>query len=152
MIRVHLLRFCWSPIGTYGALTLPSGLRIWTAERPWLDNAPRVSCIPPGLYVCEPRRYNRGGYQAIGLRDVPGRTSILLHRGNTPADVEGCIVVGLSLGSLPDTRGRHVWAVKGSAEAWTPLMEELGGRTFELEIGPAMPVELRALVRGELGP
>ncbi len=43
-------------------------------ERPWLNNRAGVSCIPAGTYIVGPRRFLRGGYDAIEVREVPGRT------------------------------------------------------------------------------
>jgi hypothetical protein len=133
MLAVTLRRFALAPDGAFGILTLPSGRELWTAERPWRDNQPRVSCIPPGRYQCGPRRYFRGGYDAIEVRDVPGRSDILFHRGNRPRDVQGCIVVGVRRGCVAGE-----WGVLGSSEAFDQLMAEVGGETFELTVtGPA---------------
>src|SRR5690349_15685868 len=56
------------------------------------------TCIPYGLYpltVTPSQRFHRLTPQIIG---VPGFDGIRIHAGNTAADTEGCILVGLSMG------------------------------------------------------
>lgn len=110
-----LERFCCADFGTFGRLFVP-GYSCYTVERPWLENRPWVSCIPCGTYGVEAQRYNRGGYETCGLMDVPNRTHILIHRGNLPTDVQGCIAVGTDVGCV---NGK--WAVTGSAAAFEEL-------------------------------
>ena len=45
-------------------------------------------------------QYNRGGYPAFELFDVPGRSEIKIHIGNTSGDVSGCIAIGDKLGFI----------------------------------------------------
>ena len=66
----------------------------YTLELPWRNNKRNISCIPPRKYKCRQRRYNKGGYQAIELVDVPDRSHIMIHKGNFPNDVKGCVCVG----------------------------------------------------------
>ena len=63
MKKVLLERFAYSPMGTFGVLTVDD-FECYTVERPWLDNKPRESCIPEGVYRLELGMYNRGGYPA----------------------------------------------------------------------------------------
>lgn len=105
---------------------------IYTLEDAWLDNATMRSCIPDGLYTCRPRRFYKGGYDAIEIAGVPGRSTILIHKGNSDEDVSGCIVVGESIGILYDQL-----AVLNSTEAFRKVMRWLGDRTFRLRIRPA---------------
>lgn len=115
-MTLTLIRFCSAPFGTFGYLDI-AGVRLYTVERPWLDNERNVSCIPPGHYRCAPRRFFRGGYDAIEVLDVPDRTHILFHKANLPRHVEGCIGVGAQLGCLGGE-----WAVLRSAEGFGELM------------------------------
>jgi len=126
---IDLVRFYYSDFGTFGNLTLPSGLQLATVERPWLNNRPRVSCIPVGVYTCEPRRYNKGGYNAVEVTGVTGRTHILFHKGNFVRNSNGCIL----LNSEHGTKGNECcgW---GSAEAFEAFMAELGRHKFTLKI------------------
>ena len=64
-----------------------------TLELPWKDNQQFISCIPKGSYVVD-RIPVDGGKIVFKLRDVPGRTGIDIHIGNTVKDLKGCIAVG----------------------------------------------------------
>lgn len=51
MTRALLLREASTPEGTPGVLVVDG--QAWnTLELPWLDNAPKRSCIPDGVYRC----------------------------------------------------------------------------------------------------
>lgn len=64
-----------------------------TLEDPWNDNKKNVSCIPAGIYKCV--RHNGTKYKGVWrLENVPDRSAILIHQGNTINDTEGCILVG----------------------------------------------------------
>lgn len=123
-----LTRFAYGDEATFGRLSV-DGRTLYTVERPWRSNLPRVSCIPEGRYRCRPRMFFRGGYPAIEVLDVPGRSHILFHVGNRAGDVEGCIAIGTRLGSLADE-----WAVLESRTAFAVLMASFGGREFDLQI------------------
>ena len=114
---LKLERFAYSPVGTFGTLWLPENEILYTVERPWLDNQKRISCIPEGNYICLPRKYYRGGYDAIHITNVPYRSYILFHRANTMHNVEGCIGVGTQLGAI-----HNLWAVLNSRNGFDLLM------------------------------
>jgi hypothetical protein len=77
------------------------GLPRWvTLEDPWNDNETGISCIPVGTYRAVRRVRPSNGQEAFYLEDVPGRTAILIHTGNTIKDTEGCILLGRSFGYL----------------------------------------------------
>lgn len=91
-----VLERSYLPHCTIGRLhvPIPEGQETFaTIERPWLDNKPNISCIPEGVYDCVP--HNGGRFKGVWkLKDVPGRSYILIHAGNWSKDVEGCIAVG----------------------------------------------------------
>lgn len=120
-MEILLQRFAHSPMGVFGTLWLPENI-LYTVERPWLDNIPRWSCIPEGEYICKPRPYYRGGYNAIHVTNVPDRSYILMHKANVMHNVEGCIGVGTELGFIND-----MWAVKNSGNAFSQLMRWANG-------------------------
>jgi hypothetical protein len=132
--RLTLRRYYYGPECTLGYLTLDSGL-IYTLEDAWAGNAVGQSCIPDGTYLCQPRFFNAGHYPAIEISGVPGRTTILFHRGNVATDVRGCIVVGTGLGSL----GGQL-AVINSAAAWSTFHGRFGYGDFDLAIEPVPPL------------
>lgn len=123
-----ITRFAYSELGTFGRFFV-DGQVLYTVERPWLNNIQVQSCIPEGVYQCSPQFYNRGGYAAVEIKDVPGRTHILFHKGNTMNDVAGCVVVVSRLGVCKST-----WGGLDSANAFRLFMKHYGGRDFELEI------------------
>lgn len=66
---------------------------IFTLENPYREGGVD-SCIPTGAYLCT--SYSSPKFRDVYLvRDVPGRTAILFHAGNTAADTEGCILLGM---------------------------------------------------------
>ena len=124
-----LTRFCYSDQGTFGRLTLPDGQWLATVERPWLNNAAGLSCIPVGEYDCEPRRFNRGGYDAVEVIEVPHRSHILFHIGNKPSDSLGCILINSSHGCLGGQ-----WAGLSSKPAFQVFMDAVDRQPFKLKI------------------
>lgn len=123
--RVRLRRFAYVPpryeMGTFGELLIPSlDFRCVTVEQDWEGNKPYLSCIPEGSYPLVRGHFHRGGYETFEINDVPGRSLIKLHRGNTLDNLMGCIAPGESLGFL----NGH-WAVVDSASAFDRMMEAL---------------------------
>jgi len=100
-------------------------------ERPWLFNKPNESCAPAGTYIC--KRYISQKYPAEKLawiiQNVPGRTNMLIHAGNTIKDSKGCTLPGIGFGELEGEP-----AVISSREALRKLNEVTGGEDFELVI------------------
>ncbi len=68
--------------------------RFSTLEPPDRGNRPNESSIPAGRYQLRPRRSDKFGEHLV-IEGVPGRSWILCHHGNFPADTEGCILVGM---------------------------------------------------------
>ena len=66
-----------------------------TLERPWLDNKPFESSIPPGIFDVTPRETQKfGRHFAFNDSQTAPRYAILIHAGNRAKDTEGCILVG----------------------------------------------------------
>ena len=101
MPSLLLQRFAYHPEGTLGVLLASVG-HFYTVEKPWEDNTPYKSCIPEGEYPMAWERSPKFG-MCWHVNDVPNRTHILIHAGNTARDVVGCVAVGRSL--LGDTIG-----------------------------------------------
>lgn len=93
MIVLDLIRVGSSSRGTFGVLRHGQVPFVLTLERPWLDNQQNVSCIPKGRYRCRRIRSPKFG-STYEICDVPNRTHVLFHSGNTIEDTEGCILVG----------------------------------------------------------
>lgn len=85
-----------------------------TLELPYLGNKKGVSCIPPGRYLCKKvKDRTTGGGMKIPLTfevtDVPGRTGILFHKGNTTADTRGCVLIGKYINYPSILNSRDGW-------------------------------------------
>lgn len=132
--EVSLTRIFYGAAVTLGLLRW-RGEMVYTVEDAWADNRRMESCIPDGTYRVVPRRFNRGGYDAWEITGVPGRTTILIHRGNRAADVTGCVIVGTELGVLAGDL-----AVLQSAAAFAQLARDFAGREFTLDIRPEPPL------------
>lgn len=115
---LNLVRFAYTPMGTFGEMTF-NGFKCYTVERPWLDNKPEISCIPEGVYTANLYESPTPGRGIVWqLNNVPHRTFIQIHRGNTEDDVVGCIAVGKDLGFIDNK-----WAVSNSRKAFGELMD-----------------------------
>ena len=102
-IQVTINRIETSLQGTKGELTTNTDFSCKTLELPWKDNENMVSCIPVGTYNVE--YYSGNKYW---VKDVSGRTGILIHTGNVAGssedgyrtDSDGCILLGTDFGEL----------------------------------------------------
>ncbi len=112
--------------------TLVAGVEYFQVlERPWLNNAINISCIPAGTYKCNyMARSASGKYRNVyWIKGVPGRTGILIHNGNTVNHSRGCLIIGKRRGWLAGRR-----AVLNSKSALVDLSQIYNGRDFMLTI------------------
>lgn len=100
-MRLTLSRFADLPTCTLGRIITDDGPSFYTMEPPWQNNAPRVSCIPPGSYTLAWVKSNLTAMitahrieNAWRLLDVPSRSDIVIHPGNEPDNTQGCILLG----------------------------------------------------------
>ena len=70
-----------------------------TLELPWKDNNNNVSCIPVGEYKVV-KRYSPKYGNHFHVTGVPGRSYILIHKGNYFTDIRGCILVGTGVSDI----------------------------------------------------
>ena len=126
-VKVKLFRVSSSLSGTFGVM-VHKGLPICvTCEDPWNDNKPNISCIPEGIYEAVP--HSGVKYKNVWvLKNVPARSAILIHNGNTNKDTEGCILVGNGFALINGVQG-----VVNSIATLTQLRTILPDE-FELEI------------------
>ena len=110
-MKMTLVRVARGPEATLGVLSIEDRPRMVTLERPWLDNAKEISCIPAGDYKVKPVQSPRFG-ATWEVLNVPNRSNILFHKGNTADDSKGCILVGLQYGT---ETGSPVIAQSGTA-------------------------------------
>jgi len=71
-----------------------------TCEPPENNNRPDT-CIPPGTYIVIPHNSSTHP-NTWEISNVPNRTAILIHDGNTENDTLGCVIVGDRLGTVDD--------------------------------------------------
>jgi len=96
-VNLLLIRKRFNKICTIGELFLNGEKFCDTLELPWKNNEKSVSCIPHGVYKARlrlPRESATRNYIHILVKDVPDRSYILFHRGNTAKDSRGCVLVG----------------------------------------------------------
>jgi hypothetical protein len=105
-MNLAVQRIALTGLSTCGNLFIDNALECWTLEEPHASGLPG-SCIAAGTYgvtlgpspkflnSTDPWERNMG--QCIPhVNNVPNRSAILIHWGNTAKDTEGCILVGLS--------------------------------------------------------
>lgn len=99
-----------------------------TIERPWLKNAKNVSCIPAGSYSV--KLVNSPKFKiTFEVKNVPGRTHILFHKGNAVSDSLGCIIPVSSIDSFQGKIGGL-----SSGRALTKFLNRMEGESFNLTI------------------
>lgn len=136
MEKHQIYRVSTSDQGTFGRLILP-GLTLFTGELPDRDNAPGLSCIPPGTRPCQLTYSPRFGKNLYLVGPVPGRSGIRKHAANFMGDVtkglkaqlNGCIALGERLGWIGGQK-----AVLLSQPAMRRFHNFMGGRPFLLEV------------------
>lgn len=101
-MRLDILRVHQEQTGTLGILLFNGIPRLTTFELPWLANQHDISCIPDGKYQISRIISPKHG-EVFEVEDVPGRTEIQFHIGNSLKDTEGCIMVGMGFnqGTFP---------------------------------------------------
>ena len=104
--ELFLKRLYIKPSHIIGQLLIEENYFCDTLERPDLNNQENISCIPVGRYEVKMLMSPEHGRVLPQLIDVPGRTVIEIHSGNTVADTEGCILVGKNSapGTLSESR------------------------------------------------
>lgn len=144
MERLILPRGPSTDQGTFGKLILPPSIvdkSFYTVELPWRDNKPKISCIPPGLYVCRWHISPKFGPSYI-ITNVPGRSDCLLHNGNWAGDEalewftnsDGCILVGHGRAVLETPTKKMQEAITGSKDARAEFERIMAERDFELDV------------------
>ena len=118
-MNIFILRMEKSLNETLGVLVVDNNIFSYTLELPYRDNQRNVSCIPSGEYDCEYINSPKFGY-VPEVKNVEGRSNILIHTGNTKNDILGCILLGNKVGYLRDDR-----AVLESRNAFNKFKEKV---------------------------
>jgi hypothetical protein len=121
---IELVRFAYTPLGTFGRLNVDGEYECFAIEKPWEDNKRFVSCIPEGTYRLIPAVHHistpdpRDDYPCYEVADVPdGRTAIHIHKANYADQLQGCIAPGTGLGVV-----HNHWAATASGAAFGSFM------------------------------
>jgi hypothetical protein len=113
---------------TEGTLELDGVQQCYTLELPVKDGKPG-SAIPPGKYPVMITYSPKFDRDMPLLLNIPNRSDIRIHWGNSPHDTEGCILVG-------QTRSEDwVGSSRSAFEALWPKIEgaaRAGGLTIEV--------------------
>ena len=130
-VNLLVIRETFTEVSIIGNLYLDGEWLCDTLENPYIDNQRSISCIPAGQYKVRLRTAKESAtkdYLHLLVQEVPDRSLILFHSGNTAKDTRGCIIVGI---------GREQDLVKNSRLAMDLLMKEilnLGGTNINLII------------------
>lgn len=84
---LSLLRIWITPKSIVGELSVDSAIQCYTLENTKL-------AIPHGFYQVDLYHSPHFGFDVPRLLNVPDRTDIEIHPGNTFVDTHGCILVG----------------------------------------------------------
>jgi hypothetical protein len=89
-MELELIRRCFEN-GSNGSLFCGDTFICHTIELPWKDNHRSTSCIPEGRYPLV-KRYSPKFKWHLLVKDVPGRSVILIHPANDAMkELKGCI-------------------------------------------------------------
>lgn len=130
-VNLKLVREICTDKSTIGRLYLNKEYVCDTLENPYINNERNISCIPEGTYDVRLRLARESAsrnYLHLLVQEVPNRSYILFHRGNTAKDTLGCILVG--------THNEQDF-VSNSKDAMDLLISEilkLGGENIKLSI------------------
>jgi hypothetical protein len=86
-MKLSLLRTSRENNCVFGEMSIDDEFTCYTLERP-------AVLIPAGTYPLTYYFSPHNNMTVPLLHNVPGRTMIEIHAGNTPSDTEGCILVG----------------------------------------------------------
>jgi hypothetical protein len=100
-----------------------------TLEDRWFDNEKQISCIPASKYKIRLHDSPKFG-KVYQVCDVPDRSHILIHAGNTKEDTHGCILLGLMYGTL----GTETAVISSRAAFANFMTSMIGVEQAELEI------------------
>ena len=159
-MELQLIRYKTSKNGTQGLLLINNRYLCHTLELPWLNNKVRVSCILAGRYKLIQRTTSSKGdkqkkptmadkqknlYKGtplgeimsngmIEISGIPGRSMILIHKGNKITDIQGCVIIGDNIYTTPSVS--NVVASQRVYDRFYPLVmgELLKGEDVYIDI------------------
>lgn len=141
MKRLILQRIADNGETTFGVFIFENSPVCLCIENTWAFNKPNVSCLPPGLYLCNQLETSKASgltyrIDTDEMNKITGivRTECDIHPGNTHVDTLGCL---LPVTYFATIHGRYGGA--RSVEAFKKLMKVFAGdEQIELEIRSAL--------------
>jgi len=91
-VNLLIIRDTFTKESTIGKLFINGENFCDTLENPYINNERNISCIPEGQYKVRlrlPRESATRDYLHLLVQDVPNRSYILFHIGNTAKDTSG---------------------------------------------------------------
>ncbi|NDV28591.1 DUF5675 family protein [Desulfovibrio sp. JC010] len=122
MKKVKLIRVEQGTEATLGVMLVEGRSVCWSLEEPWRNNRTDVSCIPQGRYPLRLEFSPSRGCELWTIKDVPHRSYVRIHKGNTVDDTQGCPLTGSRPGYLNGKR-----AVLGSRDGFREFMNAMSG-------------------------
>lgn len=115
-MNIALVRRWYTAKSTTGEMLIDGRHQCYSLERPDLNNAAEVSCIPEGGYDLSLYFSSHNKRWVPLLHDVPQRSMIEIHPANYPHELKGCIAPGVT---------RDIDAVYASVAAFEVLYKKI---------------------------
>ncbi|WP_265822521.1 DUF5675 family protein [Geovibrio ferrireducens] len=122
MKTVEIQRLEQTDTHTLGVLMIDGIVTAMTLEDPDNGNQRNISCIPAGEYEAVRHTSPKFG-ETFHVQNVPGRSEIIFHAGNTHNDTRGCIL----LGARPSYNAKGERFISDSRIAMSSFLERLKG-------------------------
>ncbi|NME68573.1 DUF5675 family protein [Flammeovirga aprica] len=150
-MKATLIRNTYSKFQTLGKMTIvdDEGNVVFecdTLELPWKENRNWISCIPEGEYKAVFRDFGNYANRSFHVqtpdgKEVPGRTSILIHSGNFFTDTKGCILVGENYADIALKTKRRTIEKDGILD----ILNSRNTMNKILELGPSFKLDVTSL-------
>jgi hypothetical protein len=101
-------------------------------ELPWLNNQKYISCIPKGHYKAKKHNSPKFG-ECLWIQDVPGRSEILIHKGNYYTDILGCVLIGTGLSDINKDGITDVVSSKTAITELLSYLKDIDGIMIEIK-------------------
>jgi hypothetical protein len=119
-LEIRVVRKHFTPESTIGDLLIDEAFHCHTLEDVVRTGAKVFgqTAIPAGRYEVVMSMSNRFKKVMPELKNVPGFAGVRIHKGNTAANTEGCLLVGMEMG--PD----RIW---NCTPAYDGLVKRISG-------------------------